>query len=358
MQASSHRNGTFLLNSSNNLNKLRLKSRVQTVNSLTRFSVKMLGSKPLPAHIWVAFSFPRSVATTRNRASRAASLTCRTAEKHSKDSLTFSQSNILPHSPSLKSLLASSKTSVSLLLEGLSISSLFSGRSGEHSQQHAVVGRSSALQILTLHGVDELPVPAPQLPPLSWVIFAVLRVGRVEGKGSDLCLSLLLGSLRPVRAVLTGRALVAVRMASPHSALADRRLHAQRATVAYLSEDTCKNNKQTNKAFTHNLWVWRGTRPKRYTRLDSCPLICLFCFMRKRNKWQNKKKPGGEMIVILWHTDVSYLVRYYSFLMTSKPIHYMKRPLSTWLLKGNNKPQNSAFLTFWKRDEVTRLCKK
>lgn len=118
------------------------------------------------------------------------------------------------------------------------------------------MGRSSALQILTLHCVDELSVPAPQLPPLSWVIFAVLRVGWVEGKGSDFCLTLLLlGSLWPIRAILTGRALVAVRIASPHSALADRRLHAQRVTVGYLSEDTCIINKQTNKTFTHNLRV-------------------------------------------------------------------------------------------------------
>lgn len=51
----------------------------------------------------------------------------------------MNDSNILPHLPSLKSLLASSKTSVSLLLEGLSISSLFSERAREHaSQQHAV----------------------------------------------------------------------------------------------------------------------------------------------------------------------------------------------------------------------------
>lgn len=86
-------------------------------------------------------------------------------------------------------------------------------------------GRSSALQILTLHSVDEISVPAPQLPPLSRVIFAVLRVGWVEGKGSEFRLTLLLlASLWPIRAILTGRALVAVRIASPHSALVDHRL--------------------------------------------------------------------------------------------------------------------------------------
>lgn len=84
-------------------------------------------------------------------------------------------------------------------------------------------GRSSALQILTLHSVDEISVPAPQLPPLSRVIFAVLRVGWVEGKGSEFRLTLLLlASLWPIRAILTGRALV--RIASPHSALVDHRL--------------------------------------------------------------------------------------------------------------------------------------
>lgn len=119
------------------------------------------------------------------------------------------------------------------------------------------MGRSSALQILTLHCVDELSVPSPQLPPLSWVIFAVLRVGWMEGKGSVFCLSLLsLGSLWPIRTILTGRALVAVRIASPHSALADRRLHAQRATVDYLSECICiNNNKRTQKNINHNLCV-------------------------------------------------------------------------------------------------------
>lgn len=86
-------------------------------------------------------------------------------------------------------------------------------------------GRSSALQILTLHSVDEISVQAPQLSPLSRVIFAVLRVGWVEGKGSEFRLTLLLlASLWPIRAILTGRALVAVRIASPHSALVDHRL--------------------------------------------------------------------------------------------------------------------------------------
>lgn len=76
-------------NSSNNLNKQWLcdsfvqinKLWAHTVDPLTRCSAKTLGSKSLLAHIWVAFSFPRSVATTRNWASRAASLACRTADK-------------------------------------------------------------------------------------------------------------------------------------------------------------------------------------------------------------------------------------------------------------------------------------
>lgn len=55
------------------------------------------------------------------------------------DSLTFSRGNILKHLPSLKSLSASSKTSVSLLLEGLSISSLFSERTREHAGQQQAV---------------------------------------------------------------------------------------------------------------------------------------------------------------------------------------------------------------------------
>lgn len=62
----------------------RLTSYEHTVLPLTRCSAKMLGSKSLSAHIWVAFSFPRSVATTRSWASIAASLTCRTEGKQLK----------------------------------------------------------------------------------------------------------------------------------------------------------------------------------------------------------------------------------------------------------------------------------
>lgn len=50
----------------------------------------------------------------------------------------------LPHLPSLKSLLASSKTSVSLLLEGLSMSSLFSEDESQrdHRQEPGIERRS------------------------------------------------------------------------------------------------------------------------------------------------------------------------------------------------------------------------
>lgn len=140
--------------------------------------------------------------------------------------VTFSRSKFLPHLPSLKSLLASSKTSVSLLLEGLNISSLFSEKTSEYNdyQQSVVLRGDLPCLILTLHCVDELSVPAPQFPPLSWVTFAVLRVGWVEGKGSVFCVTLLwLVSLSPIRTILTGSSLVVVRAASLHSQLVEHR---------------------------------------------------------------------------------------------------------------------------------------
>lgn len=140
--------------------------------------------------------------------------------------LTFSRSKFLPHLPSLKSLLASSKTSVSLLLEGLNMSSLFSEKTSEcDDQQQSVVLRGDLpCLILTLHCVDELSVPAPQFPPLSWVTFAVLRVRWVEGKGSFLCVTLLwLVSLSAIRTILTRISLVVVRAASLHSPLVEHR---------------------------------------------------------------------------------------------------------------------------------------
>lgn len=73
--------------------------------------------------------------------------------------------------------------------------------------------RESVL-ILTLHRVDELSVPAPQFPPLFWVIFAVLRVGWVKREGFAPRLSL--GGLcppAPITTILTGRSPAA----SPHS---------------------------------------------------------------------------------------------------------------------------------------------
>lgn len=154
---------------------------------LTSCSANRMWSKALPpARSWVAFSFPRSVATTRSWASRAASLVCLTVKEHSDTNLIMhdlgknsysryhkhSEKNTavgprgkhhqvlkehvnssaewcheMPttakimhfmHLPSLKSLFASSKTSLSLLLDGLSRSSLFSVNTNKKIHQHLV----------------------------------------------------------------------------------------------------------------------------------------------------------------------------------------------------------------------------
>lgn len=77
-------------------------------------------------------------------------------------------SEVVSHIPSLKSSFASSKTSVSLLLEGLSISSLFSERKHmrETHQRHEnkpnqLPSELDCPVLLTLHCVDEFSVLAP-----------------------------------------------------------------------------------------------------------------------------------------------------------------------------------------------------